>query len=212
MDKETLSLPNTPRASFRQTVRKSLRKLKRKKKQNKKKSIDKPGAGDPRYEVTLEIKEPEDDNIYDIVQPEDITLESNHDEQEPEDEDITIKEHYSRKPTFLSDKLSGQDRSEQLHNMDVDTLIREKDRKLFPRGPLGELLRHKSQSGFDLDSVKGEQEAEVETADEDVEEEADKNVEIEISDKENINEECKSIDSLDEESNEEARKTLLDEG
>ena len=52
----------------------------------------------------------------------------------------------------------------------------------------------------------------METADEDVEEEADKNVEIEISDKENINEECKSIDSLDEESNEEARKTLLDEG
>ena len=42
MDKETLSLPNTPRASFRQTVRKSLRKLKRKKKQNKKRSIDKP--------------------------------------------------------------------------------------------------------------------------------------------------------------------------
>ena len=37
-------------------------------------------------------------------------------------------------------------------------------------------------------------------------------MEIEISDKENINEECKSIDSLDEESNEEAIKTLLDEG
>ena len=210
MDKETLSLPNTPRASFRQTVRKSLRKLKRKKKQNKKKSTDKPGAGDPKYEVTLEIREAEDDdNIYDIVQPEDITLESNHEVQEPEDE-VIIKEHYSRKPTFLSDELSGQDTSEQLHNMDVDTLIREKDRKLFPRGPLGELLRHKSQSGFDLDSIKGEQEAEVET--EDVKEEADKNVEIEISDKENINEECKSIDSLDEESNEEARKTLLDEG
>ena len=52
VDKETLSLPNTPRSSFRQSVRKSLRKLKRKKKQNKKKNND---AGS-KYEVNVELK------------------------------------------------------------------------------------------------------------------------------------------------------------
>ena len=227
VDKETLSLPSTPRSSFRQSVRKSLRKLKRKKKRqnNIAKKSNEEGGGS-KYEIKVAIKEvdEDEDNIYDIVEPVsfdpvDETVDSNI---------VVIKEYSSRtyeKPSSIFDQKRSfqvpetnvsKNPSEVVDHKDIDSAQKDKESKLFPRGPLGDLLKQKSLNSEALKDQKCTNEAHLETADE----ETDKNVELEITDKEEINEEVRLPDSQgDEESNkeikgdeEEARKTLLDEG
>ena len=226
MDKETLSLPNTPRSSFRQSVRKSLRKLKRRKKRQNniaKKSSE--GGGESKYEVKLAIKEDDEDeeDIYDVVEPVSI---------DPLDaaieNKVVVKEYSSRtfeKPTSIFDQKKSfqvsetnvtNNPSEVVDHKDIDSAQKDKESKLFPRGPLGDLLKQKSLNSDALKDQKCTNEADLETADE---EKADKNVELEITDKEKeINEELRHPDSSgDEESKPEeedsrGRKTLLAEG
>ena len=226
MDKETLSLPNTPRSSFRQSVRKSLRKLKRRKKrQNNIAKKSNEGGGESKYEVKLAIKEDDEDeeDIYDVVEPVSI---------DPLDaaieNKVVVKEYSSRtfeKPTSIFDQKKSfqvsetnvtNNPSEVVDHKDIDSAQKDKESKLFPRGPLGDLLKQKSLNSDALKDQKCTNEADLETADE---EETDKNVELEITDKEEeINEELRHPDSSgDEESKPEeedsrGRKTLLAEG
>lgn len=228
VDKETLSLPNTPRSSFRQSVRKSLRKLKRRKKrQNNIAKKSNEGGGESKYEVKLAIKEEHEDeeDIYDVVEPVSI---------DPLDDVIdnnvvVVKEYSSRtfeKPTSIFGKKKSfqesatnvtNNPSEVVDHKDIDSAQKDKESKLFPRGPLGDLLKQKSLNSDALKDQKCTNEADWETADE----ETDKNVELEITDKEEeINEELEHLDSSgDEESKAEekedaarGRKTLLAEG
>ena len=150
MDKESLSLPNTPRSSFRQSVRKSLRKLKRRKKrQNNIAKKSNEGGGESKYEVKLAIKEDDEDeeDIYDVVEPVtidplDVTIENK----------VVVKEYSSRtfeKPTSIFDQKKSfqvsetnvtNNPSEVVDHKDIDSAQKDKESKLFPRGPLGDLL------------------------------------------------------------------------
>ena len=197
MDKETLSLPNTPRSSFRQSVRKSLRKLKRRKKrQNNIAKKSNEGGGESKYEVKLAIKEDDEDeeDIYDVVEP--VTIDPL---VEAIENKVVVKEYSSRtfeKPTSIFDQKKSfqvsetnvtNNPSEVVDHKDIDSAQKDKESKLFPRGPLGDLLKQKSLNSDALKDQKCTNEADLETADE---EETDKNVELEITDKEEeINEE-----------------------
>lgn len=230
VDKETLSLPNTPRSSFRQSVRKSLRKLKRRKKrQNNIAKKSNEGGGASKYEVKLAIKEENEDeeDIYDVVEP--VSIDP-LDDVIDNDNVVVVKEYSSRtfeKPTsiFAIERKSFQvsetnvtnNPSEVVDHKDIDSAQKDKESKLFPRGPLGDLLKQKSLNSDALKDQKCTNEADWETADEEME----KNVELEITDKEEeINEELEHLDSSgDEESKAEEkedaareRKTLLAEG
>ena len=221
MDKETLSLPNTPRSSFRQSVRKSLRKLKRRKKRQNNIAKKSNEGGDSKYEIKLTIKEDDEDeeDIYDVVEPVSI------DPSDGIDNKVVVKEYSSRtfeKPSSIFDMRKSfqvpeanarNNPSEVVDHKDIDSAQKDKESKLFPRGPLGDLLKQKSLNSEALKDQKCTNEADIETADEKV----DKNVELEITDKEKINEGVRQPDSSsDEESKWEedarGRKTLLDEG
>ena len=221
MDKETLSLPNTPRSSFRQSVRKSLRKLKRKKKRQNNIAKKSNEGGESKYEIKLAIKEADEDeeDIYDVVEP--VTI----DPSDVIENNVVVKEYSSRtfeKPSSIFDQKKSfqvpetnvtNNPSEVVDHKDIDSAQKDKESKLFPRGPLGDLLKQKSLNSEALRDQKCTNEADSETADE----ETDKNVGLEITDKEEINEGVRNPDSSsDEESYKEEdarfRKTLLDEG
>ena len=149
VDKETLSLPNTPRSSFRQSVRKSLRKLKRKKKNN---NASKNNETDSKYEVKVALRETDED-IYDTVELDDTVTDPEPATDKIEyAQEIVIKEYASRKPSFKSDKTTDENLNSLpcvnenilTGKLDIDTLIKDKESKLFPRGPLGDLLKQKT--------------------------------------------------------------------
>ena len=196
VDKETLSLPNTPRSSFRQSVRKSLRKLKRKKKQKLKTNEE----SDLKYDIKVQIKETEEEDIYDTVQIDDII--ENH--TESCEHDVIVKEYASRKPSFLTedskennvyDVFSGK-ANQDIGDKEIDSIIRDKESKLYPRGPLGDLLKQKAAlkseelndqeftNDIDLETVDKEDEVKTEKADPEI---IDKEEEIEdVSSNESI--------------------------
>ena len=228
VDKETLSLPTTPRSSFRQSVRKSLRKLKQrnKKKQQQTKSQaknnDEGSRSESKYELTVTLKEAEED-IYDIVHAEENITDPEHGQE------IIIKEYASRKPFFTAadddnkcaEAFEEEDEDKKttkvlLHNEEVESLLKNKEMEMnqFPRGPLGDLLKQKSLKNDVTVSndTNSTNDGDLETA-EPEQETADINVEIELLDKEDVNEEEIKYDSDDDEGIKESRKTvLIDEG
>ena len=227
VDNETMSLPNTPRSSFRESVRKSLRKLKRKKRQQKrvKNSSER---SESKYEVTVTLKEAEEDIYDEIVHAEESITDPEHTEE------IIIKEYASRKPFFRADDVnksvdaaSENEESETktttqvlLHTEEIESLLKDKEMEMtqFPRGPLGDLLKQKSLKNDvtvsnDTNSTNDGGDCS-ETAE--TQEIVDKTEEQEITatDREDVNEEEMKFDSPDDdESNSESRKTvLIDEG
>ena len=114
MDKETLSLPNTPRSSFRQSVRKSLRKLKRKKKRQNNIAKKSNEGGESKYEIKLAIKEADEDeeDIYDVVEP--VTI----DPSDVIENNVVVKEYSSR--TFeMPSSIFDQKKSFQVPETNV---------------------------------------------------------------------------------------------
>ena len=106
IDKETMSLPNTPRMSLRETVRQSLRKLK-KGKQKKEKLKAKRKTSNATYEVSVSYNkkgnasEGEDDGL------------ENDDGENP----IVLKKHKSRKPSLKNnDDALIKDHSNEANN------------------------------------------------------------------------------------------------
>ena len=222
VDKETLSLPTTPRSSFRQSVRKSLRKLKqrsKKKQQQQQIKARNNESSESKYEVTVTLKEAEED-IYDIVHAEESITDPEHGQE------IIIKEYASRKPFFTTHDDNEEASEEEdedtkttkvlLHNEEIESLLKNKEMEMnqFPRGPLGDLLKQKSLKNDVTVSndTNSTNDGDFETA-EPEQEAADKNVEIEVLDKENVNEEEIKYDTDDDEGITESRKTvLIDEG
>ena len=212
VDKETLSLPNTPRSSFRQSVRKSLRKLKRKKKQKLKTN-----ESDFKYDIKVQIKETEEEDIYDTVQIDDI-IENKTDSCE---NDVIVKEYASRKPSFLTedskennvyDVFSGKS-NQDIGYKEIDSIIRDKESKLYPRGPLGDLLKQKEAlKSEELNDQEFTNDIDLETDDKKDEVETEK-ADPKITDKEEEIEDVSSNESIQIGTETAAKKTfLLDKG